>query len=174
MSRDEFRRWATAQPSGRFERIDGRVVAMAPERASHADRKALVLLVLRRAILAAGAPCHVYSHGMTVEVADSDFEPDAVLRCGAPLPGDAVAVPDPLVLVEVLSQGTRSDDLTRKLADFLRIPSFQYYLIFWAEKPQVIHHRRDGEGWRTQIVTDGDIRLDPPGLTITVAEIYAA
>ena len=35
MTRDEFLVWAEQQPSGRFERIDGIVVAMAPERASH-------------------------------------------------------------------------------------------------------------------------------------------
>ena len=34
MSRDEFRRWAEQQSAARFERIDGVVVAMAPERAS--------------------------------------------------------------------------------------------------------------------------------------------
>jgi Uma2 family endonuclease len=38
MSREAFRRWAQAQPTGRFERIEGVMVAMAPERASHADR----------------------------------------------------------------------------------------------------------------------------------------
>ena len=48
MSREEYRRWAEAQPSGRFERIEGVVVAMTPERASHNDTKQLVWLALRR------------------------------------------------------------------------------------------------------------------------------
>ena len=54
MSRADYWRWAEAQPSGRFERIDGLVVAMAPERLSHVDRKAMVWLALRRAVAAAG------------------------------------------------------------------------------------------------------------------------
>jgi Uma2 family endonuclease len=29
-SREEFRRWCEAQPRGRFERVDGRIVATAP------------------------------------------------------------------------------------------------------------------------------------------------
>jgi Uma2 family endonuclease len=33
MTRQEFRRWAETQSTGRFERIEGTVVAMAPERA---------------------------------------------------------------------------------------------------------------------------------------------
>ena len=103
MSRAAYLQWAETQPIGRFERIEGVVVAMAPERLHHADRKALVWLALRRAILAAGLPCHAYPDGATVEVDDSDFEPDAILHCGPKLPGDAIAVPDPLVVVEVLS-----------------------------------------------------------------------
>lgn len=175
MSRADYRRWAEAQPSGRFERVEGSVVAMAPERLSHVDRKSLVWLALRRAVAAAGLPCHVYGDGVTVEVDDNDFEPDAILRCGDPLPGEGVAVPDPLVVVEVLSPSTRQGDLTRKMVAYFRIPSVRHYLIFWADRPQVIHHRRrDGDdGIETRVVTAGAIRLDPPGVTITVEDVYA-
>jgi Uma2 family endonuclease len=175
MSRAEYRRWAEDQPSGRFERVEGLVVAMAPERLSHADRKALVWLALRRAVAAAGLPCHVYPDGVTVEVDDNDFEPDAILRCGDALPGDGVSVPDPLVVVEVLSPSTRQVDLSRKMAAYFRVPPVQHYLIVWADRPQVIHHRRrDGDdGIETRVVTAGEIRLDPPGVTITVEEVYA-
>jgi hypothetical protein len=49
------------------------------------------------------------------------------------------------------------------------------YLIVWADRCQVIHHRRrgDGEGIEIRVVTAGGIRLDPPGLGITVEEVYA-
>jgi Uma2 family endonuclease len=175
MSRDEYRRWAEQQPTGRFERIDGMVVAMAPERASHADRKALIWLALRQAIAASALRCHAYPDGMTVEVDDNDFEPDAVVRCGEPLPGDSVAVPDPLIVVEVLSPSTRGDDLTRKLVAYFRAHTVQHYLVFWPDRPQVLHHRRqeDGQGIETRVVTSGEIRLDPPGITIAVADVYA-
>jgi Uma2 family endonuclease len=176
MSREEYRRWAEAQPNGRFERIDGLVVAMAPERLNHATRKARVWRALTRAVEAAGLACEVYPDGVTVEVDDNDFEPDAILRCGDALSGDRVDVPDPLAVVEVLSPGTRNDDLTRKLVAYFRVPSVRHYLIFWADRPQVIHHRRrdDGDGIETRMLTTGEIRLDPPGLAITVEEIYAA
>ena len=174
MTREEFRRWAKTQPSGRFERIEGLVVAMAPERLNHADRKALAWLALRRAVAAAGLPCHVYPDGVTVEVGDSDYEPDAVLRCGEPLSGDAVAVPDPLLIVDVLSPSTRGGDLTRKLVDYFKLPSVRHYVIIFADHPQLIHHRRrdDDKGFDTNVLASGDIRFDPPGLTITVEELY--
>ena len=142
MSRAEYRRWAEAQPSGRFERVEGLVVAIARERLSHVDRKGMVWLALHRAVAAAGLPCHVYPDGVTVEVDDNDFEPDAILRCGDKLPGDGVSVPDPLVVVEVLSPSTRHVDTARKLVAYFRVPSVRHYLIFWADRPQVIHHRR--------------------------------
>jgi Uma2 family endonuclease len=176
MSRDAYRRWAETQPIGRFERIDGVVVAMAPERLGLADRKALVWLALRRAITASGLSCHVYPDGVTVSVDDSDFEPDAVLRCGEPLSPEGIAVPDPLVVVEVLSPSRRGGDLTRKLVAYFRVPSVEHYLVFWADRPQVVHHRRreDGQGVETRMLTEGEIRLDPPGITIMISEVYEA
>ncbi len=176
MTRDEYRLWLRSNPRGRFERIYGNVVAMAPKRVSHADRKALVWLALRNAVAAAKLPCHVYPDGVTVEVDDSDYEPDAILRCGPPLPGDAITVPDPVVLVEVLSPSTRDGDLTHKLVAYFKIPSVAHTLIFFPDHPQVIHHRRrdSGDSIDTRVVTTGEIRLDPPGIAIPVEDIYPA
>lgn len=85
-------------------------VAKPPERASHNLRKALAWQVLRQAVQAAGLPCEVYTDGMTVEVGDSDYEPDAVVHCGARLPDDAAAVPTPIIIEEVLSPSTSATD----------------------------------------------------------------
>src|SRR5580693_5755199 len=87
MTRDEFQAWVDQQPSGRFERIDGIVVAMAPERVAHNRRKGAGRDALRRAVSKAGlTSCEAFTDGMTVQVENSDFEPDALLRCGPPLP----------------------------------------------------------------------------------------
>ena len=40
LTREEYRRWAEAQPRGRFELVAGEVFAMAPERVAHARIKA--------------------------------------------------------------------------------------------------------------------------------------
>ena len=99
MTRDEFLAWVKQQPSNRFERIDGIVVAMAPERASHNLRKLAACNALRRAVREAGlTSCQVFADGMTVQVENSDYEPDGLLRCGPRMPGDSTVVPDPLVL----------------------------------------------------------------------------
>ena len=133
VNREEYRTWAEQQTSGRFERVNGVVVAMAPERAGHNRRKALIWQVLRRAVQAAGLRCEVYTDGMTVEVGDSDYEPDAVVHFDGKLPDDAVAVPDPLVIVEVLSPSTSATDRAWKLHEYFRLPSLRHYLIVWAD-----------------------------------------
>jgi Uma2 family endonuclease len=175
MTREEFLVWAKQQPSGRFERIDGIVVAMAPERASHNRRKRVACNALQRAASKAGlASCEAFADGMAVQVENSDFEPDALLRCGPPLPGDATRVSDPLVLVEVLSPDSGTRDRATKLRAYFRLPSVQNYLIIWPDEPRIVRHSRmPDDQVATQVFMSGEISLDPPGIMVTVEEFYA-
>jgi hypothetical protein len=51
----------------------------------------------------------------------------------------------------------------------------RHYLIVWPDRPKVAHHRRGDDGEiRTDVFTQGPIRLDPPGITIRLEDIYAA
>ena len=174
MTREEYRAWAKRQPSCRFERIAGVVVAMAPERAAHNLRKGSARDALRRAVQEANLPCQVFTDGMTIEAGESDYEPDAVLRCGERLSGDAIAVPDPLVIVEVLSPTTSGIDRGVKLRDYFTVPSLQHYLIVWPEISRIVRHSRLPEsGIATEVFTAGELRLDPPGIILAVEDFYA-
>ena len=175
MSRTEYRRWAEAQPRGRFERVDGEVVAMAPERIAHARVKARIWQALDRAIREADLPCEALPDGITVEVGDgTDYEPDAVVNCGELVEGDKVAAPNPVVVVEVLSKSTRSVDTGAKLTDYFRVPSVRHYLVVRADRRMATHHRRrDDGGIETRLVAEGRIDLDPPGINVAVEEFYA-
>ncbi len=175
LSRTEYRRWAEAQPRGRFERMAGEVVAMAPERVAHARVKARVWRALERAIGEAGVPCEALPDGITVEVGeDTDYEPDAIVNCGEPVAGEEVAAPNPVIVVEVLSPSTRSVDTGTKLTDYFRVPSIRHYLIIRADRRSVIHHRRrDDGGIETRLIAEGRIALDPPGIEIAVEDFYA-
>jgi Uma2 family endonuclease len=174
VSREAFRRWYEAQQSGRFERIDGVIVAMAPERAAHVIVKSAVWLALRRAVAEARVPCQAMADGMTVEAGESDYQPDALVNCGPRLSNDAVAASNPIVVVEVLSPGTASADTGAKLAGYFQVPSIAHYLIIHPTKRIVTHHRRSGSGIETRILVGGAIELDPPGIRISVEEIYEA
>lgn len=173
MSRQDYRAWLDQQPNGRFERIQGVVVAMAPERAEHALCKARIWGALDRAVRSAGLPCEVYPDGMTVEVGDSDYEPDAVLRCGDPLPGKATSVPDPVIIVEVLSPTTSGIDRAWKLREYFRLPSLRHYLIVRPDMPHAVRHTMLPTGEvATEVFSSGEIALSPPGISIAVEEIH--
>jgi Uma2 family endonuclease len=174
MTREAFHAWVAQQPAGRFERIDGIVVAMAPERISHIRRKGSARDALRRALREAGlSSCEVLGDGATVQVEDSDFEPDALMHCGPPLPGDATRVTDPLVLVEVLSPDSGTRDRATKLRAYFKLPSVQHYLIVWPDEQRVVRHSRTPtDQVATQVFLSGEIRLDPPGITVSVEEFY--
>jgi Uma2 family endonuclease len=164
-----------AQPEGpRYELVAGEVVAMAPERAVHARRKARIWRALTEAVDAAGLPCEALPDGMTVKIDEhTAYEPDALVHCEKALPDDAVIVPAPVLVVEVLSPSTATRDTGAKLADYFRLPGLHHYLIVRTDRPTVIHHRRgDGDLIETRIVTSGAVLLDPPGITLDLAQIY--
>jgi Uma2 family endonuclease len=174
LSREEFRRWSAGQ-KGRYERIAGEPVAMSPERIEHVRVKNRVWAALDRAIRAASLPCEALGDGVTIEVdADTDYEPDAVVNCGPPAPGDAVAATNPVVVVEVVSPSTQSTDLGDKLADYFKVGTIQHYLIVRVRRREVIHHRRAGTEIVSRIINIGSIVLDPPGIAIDLADIYPA
>ncbi len=169
MTADEFIAWAMERPHGeRYELAGGEIVGMAPERAAHARVKLLIARRLADAVEAAGLPCEVYTDGMAVAVdADTVYEPDAMLRCGARLPDDAIKATDPMLVVEVLSPSTRARDAGAKLEDYFRLPSVEHYLIVKTENRTVIHHRRELSGAiATTIIRDGPVQLDPPGIAL--------
>ena len=92
---------------------------------------------------------------------------------GPPLPDNAMAAPNPVVIVEVLSPGTTSVDTGAKLADYFRLASVQHYLLVRPSRRGITHHRRTAEGIVTRIVHEGAIEMDPPGIHLALDEIYA-
>jgi Uma2 family endonuclease len=174
-TREEFRRWCAAQTGGRYERVDGTIVAMSPERLSHIRAKSNVFIALRAAIRAAGVQCEAVADGMTVETGDNDYEPDALVNCGPPMEDDAISATNPVIIVEVLSPSTAGTDTGGKLAGYFQVPSVAHYLIIHPTKRTVIHHQRKASGGiATRILSSGEIALAPPGISLMVEEFYAA
>jgi Uma2 family endonuclease len=146
---------------------------MAPERVIHLRVKARVWRALADAIFAAGLSCEALPDGATVEIdEDTDYEPDALVHCGA-LEGDAIAVPAPVIVVEVVSPSTRAIDTGTKLTDYFRVASIQHYLILRTDRKLVIHHRRASDGAiETRVVPAGILTLDPPGIRLAVEALF--
>lgn len=174
MTREEFRRWAEAQPRGRYERVNGVPVAMAAERIAHLRAKAAIWQALSNAIAAAGLACEALPDGATVEIDDeTDYEPDALVNCGPRINDSEIAAPNPVIVVEVLSPSTQSLDAGGKLSDYFKVPSIQHYLLVRTDRTMVIHHRRTETGIETKLIGAGRIDLDPPGISIALDGVYS-
>jgi Uma2 family endonuclease len=175
LTRAEFNQWTEAQARGRFERVGGEVVAMAPDRWVHARLKARIWRAFDRDLTAAGLECQAMPDGMTVEIDhDTDYEPDALINCGPPIPDDATAAPNPVVIVEVLSPRIAGVDAGGKLADYFRLLSVRHYLLVRPDRMEIIHHRRLDDRIETRIVREGVIDLDPPGIKLSLDEVCGA
>ena len=172
----EFLAFAQTRERGRYELIGGEIVAMSPERAEHVKAKAVIWRALAAAIDRAGAPCEAFVDGLAVAVDDETaYEPDALVNCGATIAPDALVAPAPVVVVEVISPSSRNLDKSIKLAGYFRLTSVAHYLVVDPDKPLVMHHARKNDGSiLTRIMTDGVIALEPPGIELSIADLYPA
>jgi len=171
---DTFLRWAEGR-QGRWELREGQPVLMSPERAAHALTKYAAQESLKAAIQRAGLPCRMFPDGMTVRIgARTAFEPDALVVCPSPLDLHTMEIPNPIVVVEVLSPSTAADDHGVKLDGYFSLPSVEHYLTINPDRRVMIHHKRGADAIETRILREGLLRLEPPGLDAEVAAFFIA
>ena len=174
MTVDEFLAWAVRQEKGRYELFKGRVVMQQPQTWRHAELRVRIYNLFVAAIEGAGASYFAAPDGMTVRISkDEAFEPDALV---APLPkpeGLDLEIPNPVLVVEVLSPSSVKRDLSDKLAGYFVVPSIEHYLVIDPEEREVIWHRRAARGALEPpaALRDGTLRLDPPGTELRIADV---
>jgi Uma2 family endonuclease len=183
MTADEFLAWAESLPkeAGKFELWDGEVVVrhgpgFEEERSEHWDAKGAMYRALHDAIKRAGLPCFAAVDGPMVRLSPRRLaQPDVLVYCNLKVARGMREVPNPLILVEVLSPGTKSRDMGVKLKGYFALPSLQHYLIIDTDRRLLIHHRRGiGDAPETAIVTGPRLKLDPPGLDLDLTEVLAS
>ncbi len=136
MTADEFLAWSGSllPEEGKFELWYGEVVLRHgpggfEERARHWNTKGAMYRALCDAIDRAGLPCFVAVDGPMVRLSAGKMaRPDVLVHCGADVDPDAQEVPNPVILVEVLSPSTRTRDHGVKRQDYLSLPSLHHYL----------------------------------------------
>jgi Uma2 family endonuclease len=175
MNVTEFLKWAETQPEGRFELVDGVVVAMSPERVRHAVVKLEVVLALREAIRNAKLPCTVFTDGPAVVINNHKTrEPDASVQCGVDVDLDSMVLQAPLIVVDVVSPTSERRDSGVKLADYFSVSTIQHYILIYPDSDLrlIVHHRRNENRIDTRIARPGeDIALNPPGFSVPVVTL---
>lgn len=171
---DQFLAWAVRQERGKYELVDGVVINEPRQNWGHASTRMHLWLALRDGVNGGTSGHYVAPNGPTVRVNPHEaFVPDALV---APLPEPALTsleIPNPVIVVEVLSPSTARMDATTKLRGYFEVPSVQHYLIADPEGRTITHHKRGAAAIETHVVAEGALILDPPGIQIRLADIFA-
>ena len=167
----EFLAWDDGTDK-RHELVQGRVVAMAPAGPTHSIIVSKIVGALERALK---TPCYVGVEAgiMRPDRDDTFYEADVVVSCTALAPG-MPTIPEPVVVVEVLSPSTLDHDLGRKTRDYRRIDSVREIVLVSSEQRHVVIWRRRGAKWEVEdLIGDAALELEAIGVTIPLPAIYA-
>lgn len=159
----------------RHEYLRGQVFAMAGGTPEHGRLAASVIVLLGRELR--DRPCTVYTSDVRIRIEETDRStyPDVSVVCGLrqTAKGDADALVNPGVLVEVLSDSTEADDRGEKFAHYRRIPSLREYVLVSQRTPRIEVYRRDGDEWILAEATSGGRAVIPSlGVELSVDEVY--
>jgi len=170
MTLQQFLAWEERQEL-RYEFDGFQPVAMAGGTAAHAAVQRNLIIAL--GVRLRGKLCQAYGSELKIEVAGRIRYPEAFVVC-TPVPPRSTVVTDPVVVFEVLSDGTANDDLVLKNAEYRATPSIQRYVILQQTHAGAIVFARKGEDWITEIVNDkGVLHMPEIGIEIPMTEIYA-
>ena len=163
------------ESSVRHEYLDGEIYAMAGGSPDHAALAAAVIGIVRGKL---PPGCRVFTSDLRVRIADSGLStyPDAAVICGRTLRAadDALAVVNPVLLVEVTSASTEEYDHGEKLRHYKRLPSLREVLFVSHRAPELTLHRRGEDGaWMVLTAGPGEsLELASAAARIAVDEVY--
>ena len=98
--------------------------------------------------------------------------PDVVV-CAAPLDQTTRTLTDALVLFEVLSEDTATNDRVTKLIDYAAVPSLRaYVLLEQTAIAATLFQREPGAQWIASAHTEGALVLPGPDVALPLADLY--
>ncbi len=159
----------------RHERVGGVVRAMAGGTRAHNRIAINFLLALGSTVRRRG--CELFGSDVKVVSPRGDVTyPDLTVRCG-PRDDRLTTVDDPLLVAEVLSEGTLRHDLLVKRLAYRSIPSLRVILYLAQDQARVDVVRRGPDGrWddgEPAVGLDAVLSLPELGIELPLAELYA-
>ncbi len=146
MTQAEFLDWAQAQ-AGRYEFDGVRPVAMTSGSGNHARIVGNITFQLR-CRLADDGPCEALASDAGIRtVGDAVRYPDVLVTCSG-LDGWERLVPDPVIVLEVVSPSSIREDRILKPAEYAAVPSIRRYVpveqsivgltVLWRERDEPV------------------------------------
>lgn len=159
----------------KHEYLRGGVWAMAGGTARHAQLQANVIGVLRTALR--GKPCGAYSSDLRVRIdaTDRTTYPDVSVVCGQPAASkeDPLAITNPTLLVEILSESTEASDRGEKFSHYTYLSSLKEYVLVSQDRRRVeVFRRAEGVSWSFTPYEAGLVPLESLGISVPLDEIY--
>jgi Uma2 family endonuclease len=146
----------------RYELVDGEVVAMAPPAPRHGRIAGNAWGEIDRR-LEGRPPCAPVVEG-GVQVDDGNFYVADVVATCAP-PSNEQHVPDPFLIVEVISPSNERRELSTKVRAYSRLPSVREIWLIDSRKRWVEQWRRAGEdSWIVTLPLTGSATFESPTL----------
>lgn len=162
------------ESSVRHEYLDGEIYAMAGGSPDHAAPAAALISAIRSQL---PPGCRMFTSDLRVRIPATGLStyPNAAVVCGRTqrAPDDALAVVNPLVLVEVTSPSTEDYDRNEKLRHYKSLPSLREALIASHREPHLTLYRREEPGWSVvTAVRGGVLTLASVAARIEVDDVY--
>lgn len=160
----------------KFELDDGVIVAMVGGLEPHSWVKGNIHAWLRQRLR--GSRCRPYDSDFAVRVSDTQVRyPDVSVFCDQPPREDlrrTKALPDPTVVIEVLSPSTASFDQGDKLAEYRGVPSIRTIAYVDPDAELCRTVERLENGWLDHLFSNtSGIVIPALNLTIPHADVFA-
>lgn len=123
-----------------------------------------------------GGPCKTFTSGVQVSLkisSDSFFySPDIMVVCNK-LNVEGHHIPDPKLIVEVLSPSTENIDRREKATNYRHATSLEEYVLV-AQRTMDVTMSRRGEGWKPQVLKAAEqiAEFRSIGLSLPVPRLY--
>jgi Uma2 family endonuclease len=178
MTVTDFLSWPGDASGRKFQLVDGELRAMSPASAAHGSIQTDLGYELRRHMIEQGLSCRVVTEPAIVTRVRANINlrvPDVGVSC-TPASSGEQALPDPVVLIEILSPGNASDTWDN-VWSYTTIPSVREIVVVHSTRVLAELLRRDHEGnWPEQpqeIGAAGTLRLESIGFACPLTNIYA-
>ena len=178
MTVDDFVDWPGDGTAKRYQLVDGEPRAMAPDSATHGVIHATLTGLIANRLIETKSPFVAVTKPAVVPRLRANVNmrvPDIGVTC-TPIERGQIELPDPVLLIEILSPGNESDTWENVWA-YASIPSVQEILVVHSTRIGAALLRRQPDlSWPKEpdeIEPGGTLRLESIDFACLLAELYA-
>jgi Uma2 family endonuclease len=119
-----------------------------------------------------GRQCQFYGVSLKIDTAKTIRYPDGFVVCSPAVRGRTL-IPDPVVIFEVMSDGSAQTDILTKNQEYASVPSVRRYIVVSQDKMAGTMFERVGTDWVGRLLhADSILRMPEIDIEVPLAELY--